>query len=316
MRKQPSNRRWAYLFVNISTLLWASNIVLGRALRDDIGPVTLTAARFIIAGMLFLGLLLINKKSWVQPTPRDWLRLIGMALTGVFGFPILMYLALRYTTATNAVLINASTPLVTVFLAALILKERITKPLIVGSIFSIAGVIIVISNGSLKLLAELRFNVGDVIVLINVGLWGMYSILGRLVTRQMTSLTATAYSAWLALPLLMGSAALEFQNEPTQVNLSVILAALYIGIFPSVIAFVAWNEGVRRVGPNQAMAFYNMLPLYGILLGVVLLGETLTWMHILGGALVVSGGLAVAFSEKPHATPIKERAIHIPDKSS
>ena len=289
---------WASLLVNLSTLLWASNIVLGRMLRGQIGPATLAAARFSVAALLFIPLLRRFDGDQVKPAKRkrDWLLLLGMGLSGVFAFPTLMYLALNYTTVTNAVLINGTSPLVTVFLAGLLLRERITLNLILGTVISLVGVAFVISNGSLEQIGSLKFNLGDLIVLLIVGLWGIYSILGRLATRRQSSLSATAYSTWLALPLLVLAAGFEWRASPPLWTPQAIVAAIYIGIFPSVIAFLAWNEGVRRAGPNQAMAFYNMLPVYGVLLGVLFLGETLTWHHLLGGALVVGGGLIVALS--------------------
>jgi drug/metabolite transporter (DMT)-like permease len=76
-----------------------------------------------------------------------------------------------------------------------------------------------------------------------------------------------------------------------------LLAVVYIGIFPSGVAFLSWNEGVRRVGPNRAMVFYNMLPVYGSILGVILLGESLGAQHFIGGGLIVAGSLMAIWPE-------------------
>ena len=293
--KLRSDPRWAYVLVNLSTMLWASNIVLGRALHDQVGPATLAAARFSVAALLFAFLLrkFESDQSKIPLRGRDWLVLFGMGFTGIFAFPTLMYLALNYTSATNAVLINGASPLVTVFLAALFLGEAIRTNLILGTVTSIVGVGIVISNGSLAQLRSLEFNIGDLIVLFNVVIWGVYSILGRIATRRQSSLSATAYSTWLAIPFLLLATALEWRQTPPILTPQLITSAVYIGVFASVIAFLAWNESIRRAGPNQAMAFYNMLPVYGIILGMLFLGEVLTWSHLLGGALVVGGGLIV-----------------------
>ena len=297
--------RWAYILVNLATLLWASNIVLGRFLRHEIGPISLSAARFTVAGLIFFVLLRNSQKSQAhpdqspEPNPRQaartgWLLVLGMGLVGVFGFTTLLYFGLRYTTASHAALINAATPLVTAVLAAAFLKERFTRPLMAGSIISLAGVGLVIGVGSTGGEDTPQALFGDLLCLLAAVLWGVYSILGRLATKTKSSLHVTANSIWLALPLLYLAALLEWQTGPPSLNPPVLLAAVYIGVFPSVIAFSAWNEGVRRAGPNQAMAFYNMLPVYGTLLGVLLLGESLSWNALFGGVLVIAGGIIIA----------------------
>ena len=297
--------RWAYILVNLATLLWASNIVLGRFLRHEIGPITLSAARFSVAGLIFIVLLRNSQKNQArpgqslnpnppQPVRMDWLLYLGMGLVGVFGFTTLLYFALRYTTASHAALINAATPLVTAGLAAAFLKERFTKRLLAGTILSLAGVGLVIGVGSTNMADSPQALFGDLLCLFAAVLWGIYSILGRLATKTKPSMQVTAFSIWFALPLLYLAAGVEWQTAPPSLTPPVLLAAVYIGIFPSVIAFSAWNEGVRMAGPNQAMAFYNMLPVYGTLLGVALLGESLSWSTLFGGVLVIAGGMMIA----------------------
>ena len=104
-------------------------------------------------------------------------------------------------------------------------------------------------------------------------------------------LSATLLSTWMGLPLLLPAAALEWQARPPNLTLPVVLGVVYIAIFPSVIAFLAWNESIRIAGPVRATALYNMLPVYGSLLGVGLLGEPFAWAQLLGGALVIAGSL-------------------------
>ncbi len=281
--------RLAYLLVNVSTLLWASNITLGRALRGQVGPLTLTAFRVTVAGLLFL-VLIRRLPPGERRLGRDGPWLLGMALTGVFAFPVLLYLALRFTTASNASLINGAGPLVTAVLAAALLRERLRGHQVVGACVSLAGVFLIIrGNGPAALGAA--FNSGDLLMIANVVLWGLYSVLARVVTRGRSVISATAFSTWLALPFLYPAMLGEWRQTPPALTPLLLLTMLYIGIFPAFIAFLTWNEGVRRAGPSGAMAFYNMLPLYGALLGAFFLGETLSPGELAGGALVIGGGL-------------------------
>ena len=101
----------------------------------------------------------------------------------------------------------------------------------------------------------------------------------------------------MALPLFLGAGAVGWQPAPTNWSWHLVLAIVYIGIFPSGAAFLSWNEGVRRVGPNRAMVFYNMLPVYGSILGVILLGESLGAEHFIGGGLILAGSLIAIWPE-------------------
>jgi drug/metabolite transporter (DMT)-like permease len=287
--------RLAYLLVNLSTLLWAGNITLGRALRGQVGPLTLTAARVTIAGLLFVLLFARQFAAGRLPAAerrpgRDWPLLLGMALTGVLGFPALLYLALQFTTASNASLINGTGPLMTAMLAAWLLREKLHTNQIIGALVSLAGVVLIIGNG-FRAHNGSAPNLGDLIMLANVALWGLYSVMGRVVTRRRSTVSATAFSTWFALPFLFPLALIESGQTPPALSANLLLAVLYIGVFAAFIAFLAWNEGIRRVGPTRAMAFYNMLPVFGALLGAFFLNEALGMGQVIGGALVISGGL-------------------------
>ena len=282
--------RWAYVFVNLSCLMWASNIVLGRVLRGEIGPLTLTASRYVVASLLYVAVLgrSVGKEPLVR---RDWVLLAAMGLTGIFGFSALLYRGLQFTTATNGVLINGSGPLMTAVLAAILLKERLSRRHVLGALISFLGVALIVGGGSFRALLQWHVNTGDLYILMAMVLWGVYVVISPTVTRSRSALSATALSTWMAIPFLLGATALEWYHRPPTWSAHLALAILYIGIFPSLGAFLAWNEGVRRVGPNRAMVFYNMLPVFGAILGVVLLGESLGWQHFFGGGLIIMSSL-------------------------
>jgi len=279
--------------VNLATLTWATNMVLGRWLRDDIGPLTLAAARFTVASLCLLALLQ-RRPPEDRRLGRDGWLLVAMALSGVTVFTPTLYLGLRLTTAVNATLINGLGPLLTGALAALLIREPMSRRQAVGGVVGLAGVIALISGGSSTPWEALRANVGDLVVLAAVALWGLYSVLGRRAMRRRSPLSATAFSALLGLPALLLAAAWELRTLPVQVTPTLILAVVYIGVAPGVIGFLAWNAGVRRLGPSGAMVFYNTLPLYGALIAHLFLGEPIGLSHLVGGALIVGGGLWAA----------------------
>jgi drug/metabolite transporter (DMT)-like permease len=225
-----------------------------------------------------------------------------MTITGVLGSPLLLYRGLQLTTATDAVLINATGPLMTAVLAAILLKERLFPRHLLGGLISFFGVALIVSGGSFERLGQWHVNIGDLYILLAVVLWGLYSVISRRATQSRSVFSVTAISTWIALPLFFGAAAAGWQPASTHWSWHLLSAVVYIGIFPSGIAFLSWNEGVRRVGPNRAMVFYNMLPVYGSILGVILLGESFGAEHSVGGCLILAGSLIAIWPELRIAT--------------
>ncbi len=292
MRALPpaSDPRWAYALTNLSAFLWGTNFVLGRYLREAVGPATLTLLRFLVAGAVFLWLLqrLPPAERWPG---RQWPGLLAMGLSGVVGFTVLLYSGLQSTTAINAGLINGTGPLVIALMAAVFLRERLAPALLAGAVLSLAGVAYIAAEGELAHLLALRFNTGDALVFGAVVAWGVYSVLGRVVTRARSALSASALSSLLGLPWLVPLAIWEQGVQPVHLSPLVVGAGVYIGLFPSVVAYLAWNEGIRRVGAARGTIFYNMLTVFAALLGVLVLGEPFTTAHLIGGGLILAGSL-------------------------
>lgn len=279
--------------VNLATLTWASNIILGRWLRSEVGPLTLAAFRFVI-GSLFFAALLQREASEERHLGSDRWLLLAMGIAGVALFAPLQYLGLRFTTALNATLIQALAPLITGLLAGLLISESMSPSQLIGALVGLLGVLILISGGSLVFWQTISSSIGDLIILAAVTLWSLYTVIGRRVMSRRSVLSATALSTFLGVPFLLVAMVWEWQMISASVTPRLIVAGLYVGISPTVLGFLSWNVGVRRLGPSGAMTFYNTLPLYGVLLASLFLGEEIGLVHLIGGALIVGGGLCAA----------------------
>jgi drug/metabolite transporter (DMT)-like permease len=276
--------------VNLATLAWATNAVLGRWLRSDIGPLTLTALRFTVA-TAFFGLLLRGRPLRERRYGKDKWWILAMGLAGVVGFSPLLYLGLRYSTAVNCSLIQGFSPLITALIAGLIIQEPVTGRQVVGAALGLMGVVGLISGGSLTYLLQLQFNPGDLILLASAVVWAFYSVFGRRVMRQRSAVAATALSSFLGLPLLTAAAIFELRVIPLNLRIETIAAIVHICVVPTIVGYWSWNRAVQALGAGGAMVFYNTLPLYGAVLGTVLLDEPLGPAHWVFGGLILGGGL-------------------------
>jgi drug/metabolite transporter (DMT)-like permease len=295
--KSDKSKILGVVLVNLATISWGTNAILGRWLRDDIGPLTLTTVRFTVAA-LFFTLLFVRLPPFERSIRRDRGWIIAMALCGIVVFSPMFYLGLRYSTAVNSSLIQGFSPLFTALIAGWIIQEAVTPKQVAGAVLGLIGVIGLISGGSLTFLLGLRFNPGDVCFLAAAVLWSFYSVFGRRVMRRRSPVAATTLCIYIALPLLFVAAAFELRHIPPNLSLRTLAAILHISFVPTVLAFWCWNRAVQTLGAHGAMAFYNTLPLYGALMGVFFLGEPLGTAHFIFGGLIIAGGVLASFSRR------------------
>lgn len=285
-------------FVNLATLSWASNMVFGRMLKDSIGPIAMASVRFLVASAIF-ALLLRQRPVEDRQIGKDIWPLAAMALTGVVLFSPMLYLGLRYTTAVNGSMINSFAPLLTGLFACWLIHQPMSARQISGAILAFIGVLILMSGGSLSFWLKAQWNVGDLYVLAAATIWALYSVISSKVMKGRSSISATALSTFIGLPLLCVLAIWEMQHMPVVLNIKVILLTIYLGVIPGSVGFYAWNVGVARLGASGAMIFYNTLPLYGALLSFLFLGEPIGLAHLAGGLLIVCGGIWSTCGQRP-----------------
>lgn len=278
------------ILVNLATIAWATNAVLGRWLRADAGPLTLTTLRFTVA-TAFFSILLQRRPPYERRYGKDRWWILAMGLAGVVSFSPLLYLGLRYSTAVNCSLIQGFSPLITALIAGLIIQEPVSRRQMIGAVLGLIGVMGLISSGSLAFLLHLRFNPGDLILLAAAVVWAFYSVFARRVMRRRSPVAAVALSSFLGLPLLAAATALELAYIPLNLRLETVAAIAHICVVPTIVGYWSWNRAVQALGAGGAMVFYNTLPLYGALLGAVLLGEPLHAVHMIFGGLIIGGGL-------------------------
>ena len=286
----PNRRLQAFALLALANLLWAGNWVSGRALRDAFDPLSLNFWRWTVATLVIAPFGLPGLRGKGAVLRRHAGILLFLAATGVAAFQSLVYLGLSTTTTVNAVLLNASLPLFILLCSWIIERERASPRQVTGMIVSFCGILVILSRGHPAALLDLELHAGDLWVLAAMPVWGIYSVMLK---RRPAELDANAFLFVISLAgtLMLAPAAafLALESPPRWPGAAAAAGVLYIGIGASVLAFNFWNRGVAAVGANAAGITIHLLPAFGTVLAILLLGESFAAFHAAGIATIIAG---------------------------
>lgn len=281
-----------YLLLTLTALFWAGNIVIGRAIADQLPPVLLASVRWSGACLLMLPFAWPHLKRDAAAIRAGWKSLLALSLTGIAVYHVLSYYALGKTQAINALLIQSAGPLFVALWAMILYGTRLSAAQAFGIALSLTGVLTIVLRGDPATLASVDLNIGDVVFLLAILIFGLYSALKRPPMHQLSLLTViAALAALLLLPLLT----VELVIGPRIVLTPGGIASLaYIVTFPSAVAYLFFNRGVELIGPNRAAPFFHLQPVFGSVLAITFLGESFRFYHAIGYALVLAGVFVAA----------------------
>ncbi len=290
MNAAATGWRSPYVLLSLASLLWAGNMVVGRGMRGDIPPVAMAFWRWTIAFLIILPFTARTLWERRAQIAGSWPVLTLLGFVGICCFNTMCYIGLTMTTATNASLFNSVVPVFIPPIAWVLLRERTRVVQMLGIACSLLGVIVIVAAGDLGTLATLSFNRGDVWLLFAMVLWALYTVLLRYRPEGFGMLPFLAVILLFGWPMLAVWYGIErADGHGIDLNARTLAAITYFGIFPSIIAFVCYNRGVAAVGPTRAGIFVHLVPVFGILLSTVFLGEPPRMFHFVGMVLIFAG---------------------------
>ena len=302
MSTGPIARVWssAWLLMFLTTLSWASNVIASRLAIGEISTMVLAGMRWPLACLMiwpFLG----GELRGTGPTiRRHWLYLF---LMGTFGFTLysaLFYLAGAHTTGVNLSILLAVTPVFTVTMAWIVHRSRMPAIFVLGLGMTLAAAMLIATHGNLSGLQSVTFNSGDILIVIAALMYSSFTVALRR-RPAMPSLAfffvMSLFATVTAIPLIIGEWLMGGLYWP---SLKGWLILIYSAAFPTLVAQVFYVRSVELIGPQRTGLFYNLVPVIGAMLSVVLLSEPFALYH--GVALLfVLGGISIAESSRGRA---------------
>jgi len=278
----------AHLVSLLAVLIFSVNYVVGRGAYEVAPPFMLGFTRWAGAAVLLAPFAMRDMRADWTRIAENWQKIAACALFMPFIGAGLAYTALTMTVAINIAVVQTALPVFTVLLSWVFLKDRLTKFRTVGLCGAIVGVMCIISRGDPGILASLRFNLGDLIMLFcNLGLAGYAVLLTRLPPIRPLAflLSICVLGAAYHIPFLAMELAVGKVLQPTPLSLA---SLAFVAVFPSIVAILSWNYAIARLGPTTSGIYFYLVPVFTAALAYLFLGEAVAWYHYVGGAVIIA----------------------------
>jgi len=252
----------------------------------DFSPILLSFARLVVMSLFLLSVAAVNK-SMRRPTYREWGLLLFAGIFGTLFNQLFYFTGLQHSTAGNAALIIALSPIATTLLSRLFLKEEITWLKLSGAVVALLGVVCIVLYGG----KTLGISKGDVYLLLAMLGMSISLLFIRKLTNGMTSYEVTIYSTVIGTILMSPAVAFEafgghFHWSHQALTWVLLVSVAVIG---QGLAGFWWNQGIAVVGPSTSSMFMNIPPFIAIVVSFFVLGDPIRAAQIAGGILILAG---------------------------
>ncbi|WP_374251546.1 DMT family transporter [Xanthobacter sp.] len=288
----------AYLYPFLAIVLWSGNVIVSRMSAHAIGPEAITFYRLLLAVLLMSTFVAVP--AW-RSRAVIWTYLGQLAILGFLAmclFQSLSYLAAETTTATNMAVFTALTPLLTVALSAILLKDTPTVGVVAGGILSLIGLIYLISGGDPAAIARNGVHLGDPLMFVAAAVYALYGVLLKRWNLPVTGWQSTYMQALCALAIMF-PAFLATPASMRSLNAETLPLIAYAGGLASVVLPFFWVRGVHILGPSRCALFMYLLPILAAIGAIVLLGEPVRAYHVIGGGIALVGVACAEMFRRP-----------------
>jgi len=274
-------------------LFWGGTFIAGRIVAQAIPHLMAATGRYLVACVMLLPLAWKLEGGLPRLNRSQLWATFALGLTGIFLYNFFFFAALTHMPAGRTALFVTLNPVATALGLALFFGERLGARRWLGIALAFIGAVVIVARGDLagawRDISQ-SLGAGELLMLSGVVSWAAYTILGRHALRGMSPIAATTYASLWGLLLLAAGALFQLpQLDVGRIDWRVIVSLLYLGIFGTVIGFIWYSEGIKAIGPARTAVFTNLVPVFGIALGALMLHETVLISMVIGGVLVIAG---------------------------
>lgn len=288
-----STKKYFPFLILLPIIFWAFAFPFIKIGLEELNPINLTIMRLVIVCFIFLFIIVIMPKKFTPLRKKD---IIPIFLIGFLGL-VIYHLGLNYgelyISASAASLIIATIPVFTVIFAAIFLKEKITKKIAVGIPLSLSGIVIISLTGTTTDPFEITYISAAVAVLISALVGAVYTIAGKKLLERYSALSLTIYAFLLGCLGLLPFFSPSFITEVITLTWRGWGAVLFLAVFPTVIGYILWYVVLEYKTASEISIFLYFIPVLSTIISYFLFNETITWMFLFGGALVILGLIIV-----------------------
>jgi len=291
MSKNQTSRALPTFSALFAVVIWGGTFIATKIALVEVSPATIVWIRFGI-GVIVLGLTVLARRQMALPSRSDLAFLALLGFLGVTFHQWLQATGLQTAQATTTAWIVATTPIFIAILGWLVLKEKMGWGRVLGIAAAAYGVLLIVSKGNiLDLFAGQEGTIGDFMILVSAVNWSVFSILSR---RELPRHPAARMMFYVMLFGWIFTSIWLFGfgpgvSEIPQLSIKGWSAILMLGILGSGFAYIAWYDALHALPASQLGVFLNIEPLVTMLLAAPMIGEPITPISVLGGAIILAG---------------------------
>lgn len=277
-----------YLSMVFATILFAGAFIAGKLGVDAFTPVVMTYLRIGLATLVIFPIMMVIEKDNWKPSKDEAILAFKLGLVGMTFYHLLFFTALKYTSASNAAVINGSMPVLTAILARFIIKEKFSWRKIFYIISAFIGVVLTITKWDLSIILNSGLNKGDLIMLCATASWSTYGVIAKKGMKSISPLKLTTYSFVMCLLILTPFALKQIIfDQALMVPSKAYLAIVYMALFPTVMGYTIQQASIKHIGPSNAALFINLVPIFSIVMAVLFLKESVTLLTIISTLIII-----------------------------
>ena len=295
-----NKNNFAYLILILTTIFWSGNFIVGKAASTyQIPPFSLNFYRWFFAGLILLPFTLkelIEKKKYIFDN-IIFFTILGV--TSITIFNSIVYYSLYYTQVISGILMISTIPVWIIFISSILNIEKTNIFQIIGVIFSLTGVVFIITKADLEIIKNLDFNKGDLSMVVAMFSWAVYSALLKSKKYEISQFALLEVVIITGLIFLTPIYFIEmYLGNVIVLGVPFILTLTYVVFFPGLASFIFWIKGISIIGANRAGVFLHLMPIFGAIMAMIIFNEKFMYYHILGAIFIVAG---ITLSNKKNA---------------